>query len=728
MPRRRRSTIVASQPAAVQAARTPSRLAALAWPLGVFVVALAVRLVHLFQMRGSPYFTTLLGDARGYDEWARRLAGGDWIGADVFYQAPLYPYFLGVVYAVTGADPANARLVQAALGSLSAVLLAVAATRLFGRRAGLLAGLGLALYAPAIFFDSLLQKSVLDIFFVSVTLTALAALLTGGHDRRRWWMVLGLAAGALALTRENALVLAVVLAAWIWFAAPAPRRGRAQALAVFAGAVALVLAPVAARNFAVSGEVYLTTSQFGPNFYIGNNAGADGSYQPLRFGRGSPEFEQADATALAERASGRTLTPAEVSSYWSGRAIAFITGQPDAWLALMARKAALLVNASEAIDTESQESYAEWSWPLALLGSFMHFGVLVPLAFVGTIVTWHDRRRLLVVHAMTLALAASTVAFYVFARYRYPLVPLLMLVAAAGVAALPRWLAARPRTQVIGLAAGTLAVAGLCHLPLLSATRSRAITETNLGTAFYEAGRLDDAMARYRRAIEIQPDYVPAFNNLGVVLRAAGRTDDALGAYRQGLALRDDYPDLHYNLANALLALDRPDEAADHLRQAAAGTPDSAGVHNNLGTALAARGQFREAAVEFERAVLLEPGSARAHRNLGNALAELGRDGEAFAHLTSATTLAPGDAENHYDLGAYLLTRDRNAEAAAAFTAAIAARPGYAEAHNNLGIAIGSQGDLGRAIAQFEEALRLSPGFEDAARNLDLARRVRRAQ
>jgi hypothetical protein len=52
-------------------------------------------------MAGTPHFT-VLGDARGYDQWAQRLADGDWIGTEVFYQAPLYPYFLGVIYAVAG--------------------------------------------------------------------------------------------------------------------------------------------------------------------------------------------------------------------------------------------------------------------------------------------------------------------------------------------------------------------------------------------------------------------------------------------------------------------------------------------------------------------------------------------------------------------------------------------------------------------------------------------------
>ncbi|MEZ5416016.1 MAG: tetratricopeptide repeat protein [Vicinamibacterales bacterium] len=718
MPARSRS----SRPTAPADAGEPRLLPRLAI---VFAAALAVRLLHVWQMSATPFASVLLGDAGGYDAWARRLAAGDWVGTDVFYQAPLYPYFLGVVYSLFGGDPVTARVVQAVVGATSAAMLALAATWLFSARVGLIAGLILALYAPAIFLDGLLQKSVLDVFFVSAVVLALAAVLTGGSARRRWWLVLGLAAGALALTRENALVLVVVLAGWIWWTRPAGAGSR-RALAAFVAGVVLVLAPVAVRNYAAGGGLYLTTSQFGPNFYIGNNPSADGSYQSLRFGRGSPEFERADATELAERATGRTLAPAEVSAYWRDRALAFITGDPAAWLRLMGRKALLLVNATEAIDTESQESYAEWSWPLKALGWLTHVGVLLPLAVLGVWATWDQHRRLAIFLWLAAALAASTLAFYVFARYRYPLVPLLVLFAAPAVAAWPRLRAAWRTPAAVAAIATALALGAVAHVPLLASDRSRAITETNLGTALYEQGRYDEAIARFRRALDAEPAYVPAFNNLGVALRAAGRTDDAIRTYREGLAIRDDYPDLHYNLANALIAIDRPDEAAEHLRRATAGTPDSAGAHNNLGMALAAKGQLAEAAAEFQVAVALDPQSAGAHRNLGNALAAVGRDTEALEHLTRATTLAPADAETHYDLGVFLLERDRNAEAVSAFTAALAARPGYAAAHNNLGIALGSLGDFARAIAQFEEALRLQPGFEDAARNLEIARRASR--
>src|SRR6202008_4070523 len=133
---------------------------------------------------------------------------------------------------------------------------------------------------------------------------------------------------------------------------------RLRLVAAFMLGLAIILLPVAIRNYAVGGGFYLTTSQFGPNFFIGNNANADGTYMSLRFGRGAPEYERQDATELAEHATGRALTPSEVSSYWTDRALDFITAHPAQWVSLVGRKFLLLVNATEMLDTESQESYA----------------------------------------------------------------------------------------------------------------------------------------------------------------------------------------------------------------------------------------------------------------------------------------------------------------------------------------------------------------------------------
>ena len=129
----------------------------------MFVVALVGAAPPRLADPPGAVFLSADGRRRGYDEWARRIAEGEWLGTDVFYQAPLYPYFLGAIYALLGRDLFVVRVCQAIVGALSCATLSMAAERLFSRRAGLIAGLGLALYAPAIFFDALIQKTVLDV-------------------------------------------------------------------------------------------------------------------------------------------------------------------------------------------------------------------------------------------------------------------------------------------------------------------------------------------------------------------------------------------------------------------------------------------------------------------------------------------------------------------------------------------------------------------------------------
>jgi len=721
------------------------------YALVIFVVALAVRLFHVWQLQSSPFFDTLLGDANGYDKWAQRLAAGDWIGSDVFYQAPLYPYFLGGVYAIFGRDLLIVRIIQAAIGSASCVLLGLAAARLFSKRVGLIAGLALALWAPAIFFDSLLQKSVLDMFLICLSLWLISEQIVtrgrgsfppNGHDRKhlakasdatnggRWAekipgpFFLGVAMAGLALTRENGLLLIAVVAIWFWI------RSKRQ-VASFVVGLSLVFAPVVARNYAVDGGFYLTTSQFGSNFYIGNNPNADGTYASIRFGRGAPEFERLDAKEVAEESVGRTLSPSEVSSFWTGRALGYITSQPLSWLKLTGRKILLLFNHSEMLDTEAQESYAEYSVVVRVLGWFTHFGLLVPLALIGVIATWPDRRRLLIVHALALTYAASVVMFFVFARYRYPLVPFLILFAAALASRSPfdsnqrTWRAlilAQGKGRAAAAIAVVVAVAIFSNWPVLSPTLMKSITENNLGTALLDKGLYDQAIAHNERSIALRPDYAPGYNNLGAALRAAGRLDDAVARYKQALAIKPDFASASYNLANALLEQGKAGDSVESFRRSLESNPNSVEARNNLGIALANRGDAAGAIAEFRAALAIDDRSVHAHRNLGNMLVDAGQRAEGMAHLERAAQLAPSEPEALYDIGTMLL-QDQNFRAAAArFEAALKIRPDWAEAHNNLGIALASQGRIADALTHFERAVVLKPSMNDARANRDQAR------
>src|SRR5438552_3845904 len=579
-------------------------------------------------MRNAPFFALLMGDARGYDEWAQRIAAGDWIGRDVFYQAPLYPYFLASIYWIAGRSPALVRIAQAVIGSCSCVLIAAAARRLFSARAGLVAGLMLAVYAPAIFFDGLLQKSVLDVFFVCLALWLTANITAEQRSRQLmpWrWLALGLGLGGLSLTRENALVFIAVILGW------AILRFGVRAAAVFTLGAAIVMLPVAARNSMVGGGFYVTTSQFGTNFFIGNHRGADGTYQSLRYGRGAPEYERQDAAELAESELHRKLTPREVSRFWTARTLAFIVSEPGAWLKLMARKTALLVNATEMVDTEDQESYAEWSAVLRLLGPVTHFGVLVPLAFAGMLATWSGRSRLWVLYALLIVYALSVMFFFVFARYRYPLVPMLTLFAAAGgLAAIAEiqsfqragFFLVRPASRKLILQVTAVAtVAIFVNWPMGSASAMRAVTATNAGIALALSGRVVEALHEFRQAIDLDSGSAKAYWNLGNTLASEDHWAEAIAALRRAAELDPTDAAVRYDLASALLESGNPKEAVTEFRTTLRLSPTMVEAHNNLGIALGSQGSLDEAIDEFRRALAIQPGFADAQQNLRLALA-----------------------------------------------------------------------------------------------------------
>ena len=121
--------------------------------VAIFALALAVRALVFFELHDSVLLDVLLGDAKGYVDWARTLHAGDWRGSEVFYQAPLYPYFIGLVFSATDGSVMGVRVLQLLLGSAACGWIALATARFFSREAGLAAGTLLALYPVAIFFD-----------------------------------------------------------------------------------------------------------------------------------------------------------------------------------------------------------------------------------------------------------------------------------------------------------------------------------------------------------------------------------------------------------------------------------------------------------------------------------------------------------------------------------------------------------------------------------------------
>jgi hypothetical protein len=122
----------------------------------------------------------------------------------------------------------------------------------------------------------------------------------------------------------------------------------------------------------------------------------------------------------------------------------------------------------------------------------------------------------------------------------------------------------------------------------------------NLGVTLKEVGRFDDAIAAYRRAIALQPDYDWAFANLGATLLDHGNAEEAILACRRAIAIRPDLLMAHFNLGTAQKAACRLDEARAAFEQAIALKPDFAEAHFSLAQLLLLQGNLPAGWAEYE--------------------------------------------------------------------------------------------------------------------------------
>jgi hypothetical protein len=235
----------------------------------VFAGAFLLRVLYLSQYVSSPFFWVPALDSLYHDLLAQAIAHGR-SEPQAFFRAPLYYYFLGGVYWLSGHSLWAARLIQAAMGSGSCVLLYLIGQRVFRPIVGLLAAASMAFYGPLVFFDGELLTPVLEVFLDLACVWLVLRASDSGSGRL--WLAAGAVLGLSATTRPNVLVALPVVLGWLWTQWRQARRsapesgGQSYASpspAILAAAILFALGTIAApalvtvRNYRVSGSSHL---------------------------------------------------------------------------------------------------------------------------------------------------------------------------------------------------------------------------------------------------------------------------------------------------------------------------------------------------------------------------------------------------------------------------------------------------------------------------------------
>ena len=162
-----------------------------------------------------------------------------------------------------------------------------------------------------------------------------------------------------------------------------------------------------------------------------------------------------------------------------------------------------------------------------------------------------------------------------------------------------------------------------------------------LGAALAKAGRMEEAAAATRIALEQDPKSAKANANWGLALLEEGRLEEALEAIRISLELDPDTPGGYVNLAKVLIAMGRVADAEDSLRRASRSDPGNLDILQNLGESLRMQKRYEEAVEIYARIIESNPDLPLTHAALGDALLRLQRYDEAIAALERALALAP---------------------------------------------------------------------------------------
>ncbi len=216
-----------------------------------------------------------------------------------------------------------------------------------------------------------------------------------------------------------------------------------------------------------------------------------------------------------------------------------------------------------------------------------------------------------------------------------------------------------------------------------------ATVQTGLGSAYYEAGQYDDALAPFERALALEPASSAAHLYVAVTLSALGDSQGASANILQAEKLRttDDAPWTLY--AQTYANLKQWDRAIEYDRKELEVEPQNPALYTVLGEALQHNGQTQESIAAFRQAIQSEPGYLDASVNLAITLAQQGDTDQAIELLVSALRIHPD--EPHSDAGWF-----------------------------NLGNVYANKAEWNEAAAAYQRALDLNPDLDVARQRLDV--------
>ncbi len=642
------------------------RLKNFLWVSGIFLLALFLRLVYLYQFKQNPFYDSPIIDALSHYLFAKRIAAGDWlIKGLVTPRVPLYVYFIAVIFKIFGIGFTAARVVQMILGSLNCVLVYFLGKKVFSRNVGIIAAFICSIYGVFIHFDAQFLNVGLAIFF---NISFLLALLYTIDNSRIWkWLGCGILFGIALQVSANVILFFPLMLLWVYLFDNKPNaevknfryKKIIPFLSILVGII-LMLMPFAIRNYFQGQDFVLLSSTAGINLYIGNNPYADGktAIAPSRdySYSGWKDNVWVSSIKTAERIEGRKMKPSEVSGFWTFKAMRFIIRNPVKWFNLLARKFYYFFNAYEIPENQSIYFFRIWS-PLLQILVFsrgfisLPFGIICPLALLGIAVSFKREKSVILLDLFILSQFLLMIIFFVVSRYRIAVVPYFIIFASNALVWFIDKLKQREyKTLTLSLILLFIMFAFVNTRFFDVAKDNKSRWFFNLGAAFRYKGHIQKALKSFENAQRLDPNNLDAIYNLGVLYLEKGEYEKAIAKFQETIKGDADDSAAYSNIGISLAKQNRIDEALVYYEKAMVIDPDDVGTMVNIGAAYIQKQQFIKALKVLQQAKSMDKTFAPAYNHLGAVYEKLKKYNDAKAHYLKAIELDGEYLEAYYNL------------------------------------------------------------------------------
>ncbi|MEG3932433.1 tetratricopeptide repeat protein [Microcoleus sp. T2B6] len=230
----------------------------------------------------------------------------------------------------------------------------------------------------------------------------------------------------------------------------------------------------------------------------------------------------------------------------------------------------------------------------------------------------------------------------------------------------------------------------------------------NLGNSLQESGRFNEAVAVYKQAIELNPNFSWSYHSLGDVLLKLEKWEEAVAAYKNAVELNPDFSWSYHNLGDALLKLRRWEEAAAAYRCEIALNSDFAWSFCNLGDALTQLKQWDEAIAAYLKAIEIDGDLPGIYEKLGYALGQTESDLNLVLEQ-SQLQITPENWEFYLHLGENLAKYDRPKSAIIFYQALLTAMPNYGNVSAKLEELLQQQEKCNSALASSRATVAQKP-------------------